>query len=410
MPTEKSDPNSSRYVLSLNIGSSSLKFALYGLTSTSNAASASSAAPGWAIHHDACLKGNEPLQPSDDSLDRVLADLAQKVKAAIASHDQAQPGALVAVAYRIVHGGRQFSGPAVLSEPDIQALEAFNPLAPLHQPFNLRGVRACQKAFPGVIAVGCFDTAFHFTMPEVERRFALPQSYFEQGIGRYGFHGLSYDYVARRMQEASPKAKGRMLMAHLGNGASLCAAVNGQSIASSMGFSAVDGLVMGTRCGALDPGVVLHLLQQGQTPEAIEKLLYKESGLLGLSGESSDMRRLLASTNPQSQMAVQVFLHRLVREMGGLVSLLQGLDVLVFTGGIGENQPVIRQEACDQLAYLGLLIDPLANQQVSRVIGKGHPLAIHAADSSAEIWVLATDEGRVAAEQAVGLYSASLGV
>ena len=401
MPTEKSDPNSSRYVLSLNIGSSSLKFALYALSLGGR----STRQVGWAIHHDAILNGNEALQPSDDSLDRVLADLAQKVKAAIKNE-----GNLVAVAHRIVHGGRLFSGPAVLSEPDIQALEALNPLAPLHQPFNLRGVRACQKAFPGVIAVGCFDTAFHFTMPEVERRFALPQSYFEQGIGRYGFHGLSYDYVARRMQEASPKAKGRMLMAHLGNGASLCAAVNGQSIASSMGFSAVDGLVMGTRCGALDPGVVLHLLQQGQTSEAIEKLLYKESGLLGLSGESSDMRSLLASTNPQSQMAVQVFLHRLVREMGGLVALLQGLDVLVFTGGIGENQPVIRQEACDQLAYLGLLIDPLANQQVSRVIGKGHPLAIHAADSSAEIWVLATDEGRVAAEQAVGLYSASLGV
>ncbi len=401
MPTEKSDPNSSRYVLSLNIGSSSLKFALYALSPGGR----STRQVGWAIHHDAILKGNEALQPRDDSLDRVLADLAQKVKAAIKNE-----GNLVAVAHRIVHGGRLFSVPAVLSEPDIQALEALNPLAPLHQPFNLRGVRACQKAFPGVMAVGCFDTAFHFTMPEVERRFALPQSYFEQGIGRYGFHGLSYDYVARRMQEASPKAKGRMLMAHLGNGASLCAAVNGQSIASSMGFSAVDGLVMGTRCGALDPGVVLHLLQQGQTSEAIEKLLYKESGLLGLSGESSDMRSLLASTNPQSQMAVQVFLHRLVREMGGLVALLQGLDVLVFTGGIGENQPVIRQEACDQLAYLGLLIDPLANQQVSRVIGKGHPLAIHAADSSAEIWVLATDEGRVAAEQAVGLYSCSLGV
>ena len=401
MPTEKSDPNSSRYVLSLNIGSSSLKFALYALSPGGQ----STRQVGWAIHRDAILKGNEALQPSDESLDRVLADLAQKVKAAIKNE-----GNLVAVAHRIVHGGRLFSGPAVLSEPDIEALEALNPLAPLHQPFNLRGVRACQKAFPGVIAVGCFDTAFHFTMPEVERRFALPQSYFEQGIGRYGFHGLSYDYVARRMQEASPKAKGRMLMAHLGNGASLCAAVNGQSIASSMGFSAVDGLVMGTRCGALDPGVVLHLLQRGQTSEAIEKLLYKESGLLGLSGESSDMRSLLASTNPQSQMAVQVFLHRLVREMGGLVALLQGLDVLVFTGGIGENQPVIRQEACDQLAYLGLLIDPLANQQVSRVIGKGHPLAIHAADSSAEIWVLATDEGRVAAEQAVGLYSSSLGV
>ena len=410
MPTEKTGPSPNAYVLSLNIGSSSLKFALYGLTSTRKAASASSAASGWTIHHDACLKGNEPLQPSEQALDAALLELAQKVKAAIASHDQAQPGTLVAVAHRIVHGGRLFSGPAILSEPDIQALEALNSLAPLHQPFNLRGVRACQRAFPGVMSVGCFDTAFHFGLSELERRFALPQAYFDQGIARYGFHGLSYDYVSRRMLEVSTKAKGRMLMAHLGNGASLCAAEKGQSIASSMGFSAVDGLVMGTRCGALDPGVVLHLLQQGQTPEAIEKLLYKESGLLGLSGESSDMRSLLASTNPKSQMAVQVFLRRLVREMGGLVALLQGLDVLVFTGGIGENQPVIRQETCDQLAYLGLLIDPLANQQVSRVIEKGHPLAIHAADSSAEIWVLATDEGRVAAEQAVGLYSASLGV
>ena len=401
MPTEKSDPNLSRYVLSLNIGSSSLKFALYELSLGRSSAQQS----GWAIHHGAILKGNEALQPSDDSLDRGLADLAQKVKTAIKDE-----GDLVAVAHRIVHGGRLFSGPAVLSAEDIKALEALGSLAPLHQPFNLRGVRACEKAFPGVMTVGCFDTAFHFTMPEVERRFALPQSYFEQGIGRYGFHGLSYDYVARRMQEASPKAKGRMLMAHLGNGASLCAAVNGQSIASSMGFSAVDGLVMGTRCGAIDPGVLLYLLQQGITPEAIETLLYKESGLLGLSGESSDMRSLLGSSKPESQMAVQVFLHRLVREMGGLVALLQGLDVLVFTGGIGENQPVIRQEACDQLAYLGLLIDPLANEQASRVVGKGHPLAIHAADSSAEIWVFATDEGRVAAEQAVGLYSASLGV
>lgn len=404
MPTEKIDlkaTEAQRYVLSLNIGSSSLKFALYALSQ----AASSKSQTGWSIHHDPCIRGNESLQPSEAALDAALVDLAQKVKVSIGENGQ-----LVAVAHRIVHGGRLFSGPAVLAAKDIVALEALSPLAPLHQPFNLRGIRACEKAFPGVMTVGCFDTAFHFTMPEVERRFALPQSYFEQGIGRYGFHGLSYDYVARRMQEASPKAKGRMLMAHLGNGASLCAAVNGQSIASSMGFSAVDGLVMGTRCGAIDPGVLLYLLQQGQTPEAIERLLYKESGLLGLSGESSDMRSLLGSSRRESQMAVQVFLHRLVREMGGLVALLQGLDVLVFTGGIGENQPVIRQEACDQLAYLGLLIDPLANEQASRVVGKGHPLAIHAADSSAEIWVLATDEGRVAAEQAVGLYSASLGV
>ena len=401
MPTDTSSPNSSRYVLSLNIGSSSLKFALYALSP----GAPSTREASWTIHHEAILKGNESLQPSDDSLDAALTELAQKVKVCIKD-----TGDLVAVAHRIVHGGRLFSGPAVLSAVNIKALEALSSLAPLHQPFNLRGVRACEKAFPGVITVGCFDTAFHSTMPEIEQRFALPQAYFEQGICRYGFHGLSYEYVVRRMREASPKARGRMLMAHLGNGASLCAAVNGQSIASSMGFSAVDGLVMGTRCGALDPGVLLYLLQQGKTPQGIETLLYKESGLLGLSGESSDMRSLLGSSKPESQMAVQVFLHRLVREMGALIALLQGLNVLVFTGGIGENQPVIRQEACDQLAYLGLLIDPLANEQASRVVGKGHPLAIHAADSSAEIWVLATDEGRVAAEQAVGLYSGSLGV
>ncbi len=167
-------------------------------------------------------------------------------------------------------------------------------------------------------------------MPEVERRFALPESYFEQGLGRYGFHGLSYDYVSRRMREASPKVRGRMLMAHLGNGASLCAAFNGQSIASSMGFSAVDGLVVGTRCGAIDPGVLLYLLQQGQTPEAIGRLLYKGSGLLGLSGESSDMRSLLGSSRHESQMAVQVFLHRLVREMGGACCLTSGLGGLGF--------------------------------------------------------------------------------
>ena len=306
------------------------------------------------------------------------------------------------MAHRIVHGGERYSDSVLLDEAALDYLASLNPLAPLHQPHNLAGVRACQQAWPELPQVACFDTGFHSTLAPEEQLFALPQALRAQGIRRYGFHGLSYRYLAGRLQALSTRSGGRVLMAHLGNGASVCAMRDGRSIATSMGFSALDGLMMGTRSGALDPGVPLYLMQQGWSAQRIEDLLYRESGLLGVSGLSADMRTLRASAAPAAHQAIALFEHRLRREAGALIACLGGLDLLAFTGGIGEHDAALRQAACRHLAYLGAALDPAANRDACG----SRAMAIHAAGSAVEIWVVPTDEGRVAASDAAGLLAA----
>ncbi|MBI1408280.1 MAG: acetate/propionate family kinase [Caulobacter sp.] len=291
-----------------------------------------------------------------------------------------------AVGHRIVHGGDAFAAPVVLDEETVARLETLIPLAPLHQGHNLAPVRTLHAVAPQLFQVGCFDTAFHANQPPLAQAFALPARITDHGVRRYGFHGLSYEYIASVLPSLDPAlGQGRVIVAHLGNGASLCAIKAGRSIASTMGFTAVDGLPMGTRCGSLDPGVVLYLLDQlKMTPRQIEHLLYSESGLLGVSGISSDMRTLEASSDPRARLAVDLFVYRIGREIGSLAAALGGLDALVFTAGIGEHSPTLRRCVGQAAAWLGVALDEAANQSgASR---------ISAPDSAVSAWVVPTDE------------------
>lgn len=293
---------------------------------------------------------------------------------------------LVAAGHRIVHGGAHFIAPQRLTEATVAALEALSPLAPLHQPHNLNAVMAVARLRPGLPQIGCFDTAFHAAMPPVARRLALPRALEREGVRRYGFHGLSYEYIAGRLREIAPqRAGGRIIAAHLGNGASLCALRAGQSIDTTMGFSTLDGLMMGTRCGALDPGVPLYLMRQhGLDAAALEELFYRRSGLLGVSGISSDMRALLASSDPAAREAVELFAFRIARETGALAMSLGGLDGLVFTAGIGENAAEIRSLVVERIAWLGVTLDEAANARSE--------ILISGADSAVSVWVIPADE------------------
>jgi acetate kinase len=270
---------------------------------------------------------------------------------------------VAAVGHRVVHGGTKFSAPARLDDAVLAQLEAFVPLAPLHQPHNLAAVRAVMKLAPNLPNVACFDTAFHRTQPAVAQAFALPRRYADEGVRRYGFHGLSYENVASALPALDARAaRGRVVAAHLGNGASLCAMVGGKSVATTMGFTALDGLMMGTRCGAVDPGVLIYLMDRhGMDARALESLLYNQSGLFGVSGISKDMRELLASPDPKAKEAVDLFVYRIAREIGSLAAVLGGIDALVFTGGIGENAVAIRERVCRDAAWLGVELDEKAN-------------------------------------------------
>jgi acetate kinase len=293
---------------------------------------------------------------------------------------------IVAAGHRVVHGGLKFTHPVRIGSEVLAALETFVPLAPLHQPHNLAAIKAIIERVPELPQVACFDTSFHRTQPAVAQEFALPRRYIKEGVLRYGFHGLSYEYIASKLPSTDPRAAaGRTVVAHLGNGASMCAMRGGQSIASTMGFTAVDGLPMGTRCGALDPGVLLYLMDRhGMDARALEKLIYQESGLLGVSGISSDMRTLLASSDPQAAEAIDLFVYRLGRELGSLSAALGGLDALVFTGGIGENAAIIRARVCRDAAWLGLELDAAANET-------GGP-RISRPESRVTAWVIPTNE------------------
>jgi acetate kinase len=293
---------------------------------------------------------------------------------------------LAAVGHRVVHGGMEFSRPVRLDREVLGALEKLVPLAPLHQPHNLAPIRLLLERQPGLPQVACFDTGFHATNPDLARRFALPAELHDAGVRRYGFHGLSYEYIASVLPAHDPRAAaGRTIVCHLGNGSSLCALEAGKSIASTMGFTALDGLPMGTRSGALDPGVVLYLMdERGMDARGIERLLYHQSGLLGVSGLSGDMRKLLGSEDPRAKLAVDLFIYRIRRELGSLAAALGGLDALVFTAGIGENSAAIRERVCAGAAWLGVELDAAANRQ------GGTRLA--AAKSRVSVWTIPTNE------------------
>ncbi len=271
---------------------------------------------------------------------------------------------LVGVGHRVVHGGAQYTQPVRVDATILSALEKYIPLAPLHQPHNLAPIRLLLERSPQMPQVACFDTAFHSTSPAVAQAFALPRAITDRGVRRYGFHGLSYEYIASVLPQHDPRAaRGRTVVLHLGNGSSMCAILDGRSVASTMGFTAVDGLPMGTRCGSLDPGVILYLMDEMKLDaRAIEKLVYQQSGLLGMSGISSDMRTLEASAAPEAKAAIDVFVYRIGREIGSLAAALGGLDALVFTGGIGENSRSLRTRVCHDAAWLGLDLDATANE------------------------------------------------
>jgi acetate kinase len=304
---------------------------------------------------------------------------------------------VVAVGHRVAHGGTKYAAPVRVDKEVMDFLTTLNPLAPLHQPLNLAVIESVAEAAPHLPQVACFDTAFHRTQPHLAQLVALPRKFTDEGVRRYGFHGLSYEYVSSRLSEIAPElAKSRIVIAHLGNGASLCALQNGRSVASTMGFTAVDGLVMGTRCGALDPGVLLHLMDAYKMDaRAIEDIIYRKSGLLGVSGVSSDMRNLRTSSDPAAAEAIGLFVYRIVREIGSAAAAMGGIDGLVFTGGIGQNDKDTRAEVIAGCRWLGLELDKRENEE-----GKGR---ISTAASKIPAWVIATDEERMIARHTATL-------
>jgi acetate kinase len=329
-------------------------------------------------------------------LDEGLSDAQTSHQGALAAlldwhARQASDGRIAAVGHRIVHGGVNFVAPVRVDEAVLGELAALEPLAPLHQPHNLAGVRAAMKAFDGVPQVACFDTAFHAVEPDVNRRFALPRALHDAGVRRYGFHGLSYESIVAQFTGVAPElAHKRVIVAHLGNGASMCGMAQGRSVATTMSFSPLDGLTMGTRCGHLDAAVVLYLMRsRGMSADEVEKLLFRESGLLGLSGVSSDMRALEASAVPAAAEAIAHFAEQVVQHMGSLAAALRGVDAIVFTGGIGENSIVLRERILADCEWLGVNVDAAAN--------RNGDTRLTADESPVSAWVLRTDEEAVIA-------------
>lgn len=380
-------------LLVLNAGSSSVKFAVYGedlAEICSGQAEGLLTAPRFQAHRrDGAPESHTIDQTGHDA---AIAFLASWLRSAF-------PGAdLRAVGHRVVHGGDPAPGPSLVDDGLLERLEALIPQMPLHLPHNLAPIHTLRRLLPALPQVACFDTSFHRTMPRVEQVFAIPRALIAEGVRRYGFHGLSYHYVSRRLKQLAPTiADGRVIIAHLGSGASLCAIRNGRSVATTMGFTGLDGLPMGTRPGALDPGILLYLITaKGMDARALEALLYRQSGLLGLSGGiSNDMRALLASDAPEAAEAVAFFVHRCRREIGSLTAALGGLDALVFTAGIGERSAAIRAAICDGLGWLGIAVDAAANAADATVISR--------ADAAVPVLIVPTDENRVIAEDTLSL-------
>ncbi len=359
-----------RRLLVLNKGSSSLKFALFEPRGLRRLARGSlrdlGGAPQLTLEREGGAPGSEPV-PGPLSPDEAAERLLARLKA----HGLLEGVTLVA--HRIVHGGATFRAPAALDPATLVALRALSPWAPLHQDASLDVADVARGRLAGAMHVACFDTAFHADQPRLARLYALPRRLIEDGVVAYGFHGLSYAHVAGRLRRLDPQGRGgRAVVAHLGSGASLCALRSGASLATTMGFSTLDGVPMSTRCGAMDPGVILHLLQhRGLTPRQVSHLLYEEAGLLGLSGVSGDLRTLLASSTAEAAEAIDFFVYRVSREIGALAAVLGGIDTLVFTGGVGEGSMEVRARICAQAAWLGVEIDPVRNAAGAPEIGTG---------------------------------------
>lgn len=389
MATEGGSVTGSSSIAVINAGSSSIKFALYDASDNA----------------DILFRGQiegigvSPRLNVRDAKGETVVERAWPVDGF--NHDTAtreilSTGASLAsgtpvrgIGHRVVHGGMNFTAPIRMTRELLDTLAQLEPLAPLHQPHNLAPIRVIFDAAPNIAQVACFDTAFHRSQSHVAQSFALPRRFGDAGVRRYGFHGLSYEYLVSRWRDLCPQlASGRVIFAHLGNGASLCAVHRGQSVASTMGFTAVDGLMMGTRCGSLDAGVVLYLLREYQMDTAaIEDLIYRQSGLLGVSGISPDMRTLRASSDPAAHEAIGLFVYRIIRETGSLVAALGGIDAIVFSGGIGENDAATRMEVIEGCRWTGAILDPERN-----ATGEG---CISGRTSSIPVWVIPTDEERL---------------
>jgi acetate kinase len=380
-------------VLALNSGSSSIKFSLFEVNDLNRLTlSAKGQIEGISSAPHFLARSAEGAVLAERRWPNANQDFQSLLETVIDS-TETHLGAdhLIAVGHRVVHGGPDHCRPERVTPKLLAALDRLTPLAPLHEPHNVAPMRAIAAARPNLLQVACFDTAFHHTMPVVAARFALPREYEAAGIRRYGFHGLSYEYIAGRLRDVAPAlAAGRVIAAHLGNGASLCAMHAGRSIDTTMGFTALDGLVMGTRCGNIDPGVILYLEQErGMAAEQIEDLLYLKSGLLGVSGGiASDMRTLLSSSDPHAAEAIELFIYRIAREIGALTSSLGGLDGLVFTAGIGEHAPAIRAAVCARLAWLGFAIDLDENDRnVALISTPASPISVHVIPTDEEAMI-----------------------
>jgi acetate kinase len=384
-------------VLVLNSGSSSIKFAVFELSAAEPALICKGlldeheVAPRLIVtdaHGKALFEKRRAADDKDGN--GLFADILDWLDRELAGRT------LAAVGHRVVHGGRDFTGPVEITEARIVALEALTPLAPLHQPRCLSPMREIRALRPALCQIACFDTAFHHGLAPTVRRFAIPRRFDDLGLRRYGFHGLSYEYIAGRLAAMSPAmAAKRIVVAHLGNGASLCAMRDGHSIDTTMGLTPLDGLVMGTRCGLIDPGVLLYLLQeQGLSADELQHLLYQESGLLGVSGISADMRTLQASSETAATEAIDLFTFRVAGQAAVMANSLGGLDCLVFTGGIGEHSSAVRQQICDQLRWLGVNIDASANGRADQCISH--------TDSKVNVLVIATSEETAIARHCAG--------
>ncbi len=389
-------------ILTLNAGSSSIKFALFSASDppllTMRGEIDGIATANQATHFVAHDADGHRL------IDQAIVHVQQHEAALAHLFDwlfQQRAMTIAAAGHRVVHGGEPYSEAQWINASMMRSLTALEPLAPLHQPHNLSAIRALQKLLPTLPQVACFDTAFHHTQAAVARNFALPRALTDAGIKRYGFHGLSYEYIASILPtHLGARAEGRIIVAHLGNGASMCAMSGRKSIATSMGFTALDGLMMGTRSGNIDPGVLLYLMQEkNYSAEKLTDLLYRESGLLGVSGISADMRVLRASADPHAREAIDLFIYRIRRELGSLTAALGGLDGLVFTGGIGEHDATLRQRVGDDAAWLGLRIDPNSNQAGDGMGAK----KISSRESKVEVWVIPTDEEWIIAKHTTRL-------
>jgi acetate kinase len=376
-------------ILVINAGSSSLKFSLFRVAAAEAlqlAARGQIDGVGTRPRLEVKTADDGPLFERDYAVSEAgtVSDAIRLAGAWLREQFPGEP--LMAVGHRVVHGGADYARPVLVDEAVFTALEALVPLAPLHQPHNLAVIRALRASRPELPQVACFDTAFHRSHPQLADLYALPLDYYAAGVRRYGFHGLSYEYIASALPQVAPQlADGRVIVAHLGSGASLCALQAGRSVDSTMGFSPLDGIPMGTRPGSLDPGVLLHLVNQlGMSGNALEKLLYKESGLLGLSGISNDMRVLLESSEPRAWLAVDYFVHHVAKQIGALAAVLGGLDGLVFTAGIGEHSAEIRARILKACAWLGVKLDSDANQRGAACITM--------AGSGVSAWIIPTNE------------------